>query len=329
MESTESRVELQKCKYMLTPTELSSAAGVSNPAVSKAFSHYKLPQITGKSFGIPPKQIRDYLVAKGYNYDKKVIAHINLRGGIGKTTTTISGASRAVQYGHKVAIVDLDSQGSASTAFGIDPNDDDKIFLDVFQKPKEEVWPAMKEIQEDFHILPSSLDNGLLDSHLKNPKDQKHAVQNVCDALFAKGKDLIFIDCPPSLGSAIISTICAADIIVIPVKSDKFSFKGLQLTLKEIKSICDTFTLDLPEIRILYTAYDARTKASVDGLKTLVSEYNDYLIPTFIRASSIFDKAIKDNETVFANPRASTAKDDYDMYIRYILGIDAINEKKQ
>ena len=97
--------------------------------------------------------------------------------------------------------------------------------------------------------------------------------------------------------------------------------KGLKLMLSEIESICSTFSLEKPEINVLYTAYDARKKQSVEVMQKLVQNYGQYLIPTFIRSSTDFDKAIDSNQTIFASPRASQAKEDYDMYVRYLLDL--------
>lgn len=322
------KILLDPHQYMITPSELSKALGVTQASLSKAFNQYKLPSITGRSNGIPPHLVREYLKGRGHEYEKQVIAHINMRGGIGKTTSTISAASRAAQYGYNTVIIDMDSQGSASQALSLEPNEDDLLFIDIWNKGSDEIKSSLKKVQDNFWVLPSSLENGLLDSALSNPRDQKKAVQRVCDTILSDsfnlvkgGVDLIFIDCPPSLGAAIISTICSADVIVIPVQSDAFSMKGLKLMLNEIDSICSTFNLEKPEVNVLYTAYDARKKQSVEVMQKLVQNYGQYLIPTFIRSSTDFDKAIDSNQTVFASPRASQAKEDYDMYVRYLLNL--------
>ena len=326
--------EIEREPFLITPSDLAKAIGVKQAAISKWFSSYDLPMITGKSIGIPPALVRKYLVNRGYQYSKQVIAHVNMRGGIGKTTSTISGASRAAQYGYNTVIIDLDSQGSASQTFDLEPEENDDIFIDVWNANNTKITKSLKKIQSNLYLMPSSLENGLLDSQLNNPKYQKTAVNKVCSSILDEISidnnefDLIFIDCPPSLGSAIISTICAADVIVIPVQSDAFSIKGLELTIQEIKSICTTFNIKLPDIKILYTNYDGRKKQSMVTLQKLVKEYGENMIPTFIRSSTEFDKAIEKKETVFSSPRQSSAKEDYDMYVRYLFEIGSDEKSK-
>ena len=309
-------------KYMLTTAEISRLTGQTAQNVFQDFKHQEGTKMARGHLRIPPPNVREYLSAKGVDYSHKVIAHINLKGGVGKTISSISAATRAVQYGFNTCILDMDSQGSASLAFGIIPEEDDPIFCDVWQRPADMLTGAIKPLAEYLYLLPSSLENGLLDVQLINPGSQKHAVRGVCDELKTHGFDLIMIDCPPSLGTAVISTICAADIIVIPVSGDAFSLKGLELTFSEIMSICDTFTLDMPVIHILYTKFDKRLKLSRDTFQRLSEEYQEYLISVPIRTSSEYTKALENHTTVFASSRQSIAKEDYDHYVRYLLGID-------
>ncbi|QTA88255.1 ParA family protein [Desulfonema magnum] len=307
-------------KYLISTSEFGEYTGQTANDVANFFGEKELVRLSGSRLGIPSQLAKVYLALKeGVDYGFKVLAHINLKGGVGKTTSTISAATRAVQYGFRTCILDMDSQGSASLAFDMVPEDDDPIFFDVWQNPGEMVMGSLKKIQENLYILPSSLDNGLLDVNLINPVSQKNAVHGVCEELKANGFDLILIDCPPSLGTAVISTICAADIIVIPVCSDKFSFKGLKLTLNEIFSIHEAFNLEKPEIKILYTKFDRRLKISTNAWNRLSSDYKEYLIPCPIRTSAEFSKSLEKKQTVFASSKKSKAKADYDSYVRYAL----------
>jgi chromosome partitioning protein len=314
-------------KYVMTTAEFAELTGEPETEVIKRFDHKKLLDLNRKKVGIPSEVLREDLAKRGFHYSFKVVAHINMRGGIGKTTSTITVASRAFQYGFRTCILDLDPQGSSSMAFGTLPEEGAPIFYDIWQNPSATLMPSLKAIEDNLYILPSSLENGLLDLSLINPSAQKKAVHGVCAELKTNGFDLVMIDCPPSLGTAVISTICAADIIVIPVCSDPFSFKGLELTLNEITSICETFHLERPAIRILCTKFDRRERISIDALEKLSNLYGDYFVPTVIRTSTEFSKAIARRETVFASLRRNSARDDYDMYVRHLLELNNIFKK--
>ena len=308
-------------RYLLTADELAQLVGANASEVRRSFDPRDLIPLGGNKKGVGPAAARQYLSGSGFAYTFRVIAHINMRGGIGKTTSTITAATRACQYGFKTCIIDLDPQGSSSLALDQLPGEEDPIFYDVWQNPGELTMGSVRKIQEHLYILPSSLENALLDASLINPSSQKRAVRGVCDVLKTNGFDAVFVDCPPSLGIAVISTICAADIVVIPVHSDAFSFKGLDLTLKEIDSICETFGLKRPQIRILYTKFDRREKIAAEGLRKLASEYGAYFIPQVIRTTTDFSQGLARRETIFASLKKSQAKEDYDYYVRHILGL--------
>jgi len=286
-------------QYMLTVDELSRVIGRKPKEVLATFDDTGL---TLRS-SIKPGVVKQYLNKNGMEYTPKVVAHINLKGGTGKTTSAISLAS-------------------ASFAFDQVPDEDDPIFIDVWQNPGDMVMGAIREISEFLYILPSSLDNGMLDMQLINPAAQKNAVKGVCSELLNNGFDLIVIDCPPSLGTAIISTICAADIIVTPLNHDAFSKKGLDLTIAEVQSICDTFNLESPEIKLLFTKFDGRIKMAKQSFDQLLTKYPEAMVPFPIRTCSELSKTLDSHKTIFASTHKNNARDDYDAYVKQLLGLD-------
>lgn len=151
---------------------------------------------------------------------------------------------------------------------------------------------------------------------------KKKGVKNVTDVIKSLGFDRIVIDAPPSIGAAVISAICASDEIVIPVGSDPFSIKGLEMTMAEIESICETFQIGLPKVHILYSRYDRREKISETTLEYLRNRYPDQLLDVLIRTSTEFSKAFTDQETVFARRKKSTARIDYDRLTKELLHIN-------
>lgn len=273
---------------------------------------------------LTPEQTRRVLADLGHPYHPRVLAFVNLKGGVGKTTSAIHLAARAAQYGYRVCLLDLDSQASASVAFDQTPADDDPIFLDLWQKPHQMLPACLRQVAPGLSLLPSALENALLETALANPAAQKRAVADVCQVLLDAGFDLLICDCPPSLGAAVISSICAADTLVTPLGDDAFSFRGLELTLAEARSIRDTFGLPMPRVRLLLTRLDARLKSSGQAWRRLQKQYPDLLAPTPVRTSSEFAKALERRRTVFAGGRQTTAWQDYDAVTRFLLGLDDV-----
>lgn len=312
-------------KYILTTLDLSKLTEKTVGEVKSSLPLEQLVSLPGNKLGVPPSLVKKFLSDNGIDYSFRVIVFANMKGGVGKTTSAVSIATRAVQYGFKTCILDMDSQGSASYSFDMMPGDDDPIFCDIWQNPENMVMGALKEIDDNLYLMPSSLDNGLLDLNLINPASQKNAVASVCKTLKNNDFDLVIVDCPPSLGTAVISSVCAADIITIPVCSDAFSIKGLQLVLSETESICSTFNLDMPKIEILYTKFDKRTGLSKEVFLDLGAQYGDFLFPKPIRTSTEFSKALGKNETVFASPKKSNGKEDYDHFVKHLLRLNSFS----
>ena len=308
-------------RYLLTLTELAKLTKIPYKTLQKNWDKKELIQLSGGKLGIPFDVIRAYLQQKGVDYHFRKLVHLNLRGGVGKTTSSISVATRAVQYGFKTCILDLDPQASASLAFDVIAEDDDPLFYDVWQNPTETLAGSLKQLDDHLYLLPSSLDNSLLDASLQRPMEQKNAVTKVCDALRDQGFDFVVIDCPPTLGSAVISSICAADELVIPLTCDIFSFRGLELSLQEIHAICETFNIPLPNIYALLVKYSKRKKLYQEALTRLEQDYPDYQLPFYIHTSSHIEHSLKLKQTIFATNRTDPAREDYDRYTRHLLNI--------
>ena len=253
--------------------------------------------------------------------DPGVIAFINLKGGVGKTTCAVTLASRAVQLGLRTCVLDLDSQASASLALGVEADDGTAVFVDVWQRPSEMLPGSLYRLQEFFHLLPSSLENGLLDGSLTQPAALKTAVAGVCAVLRQHGFDLVVLDCPPSLGPAVVSSVCAADTIVIPLGCDAFSLRGMELTLAEARSIRETFGLEAPRLRLLLCGVDRRIKMWEQVVNKLRSEYGDILLPTIIRTSSELPRALAQRRTVFASLARHGVRRDFEAFCHHLLGI--------
>lgn len=269
---------------------------------------------------ILPSEMRTLLKANGYSFKRKTIAHLNMRGGIGKTTASISLATRAAQYGFKTCLVDLDPQASATYSLIGQISEEHLVVADLWQEPSS-VTESLVEIDQGLHILPSSLDNSILDDDWDQPSIQKEVIRNLLSELWKNNYDLIIFDAPPSLSPIVISIIAAVDQIVVPVWSDPFSLRGLELIQREVKAISDAFTIKAPKIHVLYSHYDARTGISETIFRQVKKKWPNELLTSRIRSSSEFSKSIHKQQTVFKQSLKSSATIDYDNYVRELLGL--------
>jgi chromosome partitioning protein len=275
----------------------------------------------GPTDRLSPSVVREVRRASGVTAPFRVVAVMNLKGGVGKTTSVVTIASRAVQYGFRTCVLDLDAQASATLALGVEPAEGDLIFRDVWAAPAETVPKALHEVQEFFSLLPSALENSVLDVELVRPASQKAAVAAVCDVLGTLGFDLVVVDCPPSLGAASISAACAADTVLVPAGNDAFSLRGIELTMEEVAAIRKTFGLGPVDVRLLCTMVDGRETLSARYPAELAERYGEQLLPGVVRRSTEFSKALERRETIFAAQGRSGPKTDYDRATRALLGL--------
>jgi chromosome partitioning protein len=299
---------------------------IGNPSVIPEETPLTLQRRTDKNvdFFIAPSVVREKLEAHGHLAQRDVIAFINLKGGTGKTTSSVTCARRSCDFGLKTCLLDIDAQASATFMLAQDQSETARPFIEFWDKP-EEVSSALINIDAQLSLLPSSLDNSLLDLQLSRPISQKNAVKECCDELFKMGHDLIFVDCPPSLGAGVISTICASSKLIIPTTADSFALRGIDLTISETEAISEAFGMKPPKIFILLTHFDRRIKMSESVLADLKQRYGDRVIAQPIRTSSYFAQAQERNRTVFDFPKAKKAQLDYDFAVRAMLHLNPNN----
>jgi chromosome partitioning protein len=277
-------------------------------------------EIDKQGLQVNPAWMRRLVEANGQKFSGLSIAHLNMRGGIGKTTASVNLAARAAQYGFRTCLVDLDPQASATFTLGEGLHPGYLVMADIWQNLKK-LDEALHQIDPGLYLLPSSLDNTILDEQWQNVHIQRNFITNLMDELRSRHFDLIIFDAPPALSSIVISIIAAVETISVPVWSDPFSLRGVELIIQEAAEITRVFGHDMPDIRILYAQYDRRLSITADQVKQIESRWPEKLYKTRIRTSTEFSKAITRRQTIFKYSLKSQATIDYDSYVREVLRI--------
>ena len=221
----------------------------------------------------------------------KIIAIVNQKGGVGKTTTSINLAASLGVLDKKVLLVDLDPQGNATTGVGIDKNDISSSIYEVLTKKETIEKSIIKTKSKNLYLLPAYLNLAGVDMELieleRKAKESGEKFNRVIRLKEELGKvsdnfDYILIDCPPSLGILTTNALAAANSVLIPVQCEYFALEGLGQLLNTVNLVKKHLNKNLEIEGALLTMYDARTNLSNQVVKEVKKYFEDKVYKTVI-----------------------------------------------
>ncbi len=325
--------------------ELAKIAEVSQPVISRKFKEEQSGAIKNERnriVGITPDAIEAYLTAKGcgHIYNGGAYLVTNCCGGTGKSSSALSiGASfRRISDPKTSPIIfcDFDSQASLSGVLTGNAIPDDKPVLVNFFEGKaklDEILTPVGSLEDNLWVIGSNLNNLFLEKALSTPQAIRSSMKRLVEELFGKfgNRAKIFFDSPPALSNATSSLVCAFSELqskydtklLIPLRSDRFSYNGARLTIGEKKSILEAFNLPDFETIVFLSSFDKRLKISVDIFKQLLEDpiLKEFVSPVVVRYSSEISKAHQSNRSIF-NGSNSPACEDYTDLMLYVMGYE-------
>jgi chromosome partitioning protein len=251
------------------------------------------------------------------SFPHKVISVQMLKGGVAKTTTVLNIGLGAAKYGARVLFIDMDQQANLTFALGIDVEDAEEksVWLDIVEK-KSRIQDCVIKLTDKIDLIPSNLNNSVLDRVLMNSNRNWAQAVKVPLAQIRKNYDLILIDTAPALSATNTAVTIASDEVIFPVNPDRFSYMGLVKHLEELRDIKKDFDLDLTE-KILFTRFDGREKSSHELLQKCIDSFEDLLMKSYIRTSTELKNTIGTGKSIY--DAKSNAREDYDMITREVL----------
>ena len=191
----------------------------------------------------------------------KIIAIVNQKGGVAKTTTAINLAAAVAQRGHKTLLVDLDPQGNATSGLGIDRRGLEHCVYDLLinDAPIEAVMLHTDYQQLD--VIPATIQLAGAEVELVSAISRENRLRRILRPQ-REHYDYIFIDCPPSLGLLTINALSAADRALLPLQCEYYALEGVTQLLNTYEMIRKNLNPELEIEGVLLTMYDARTNLS-------------------------------------------------------------------
>jgi chromosome partitioning protein len=300
--------------FLLSTQDLAQLLDTEPQALLKEIETHTGP-LRHKSH-LDPKTVRKYLSSQGFQYPQKIISFQMLKGGVAKTTSALNFGLRAAMYGARVLFVDLDQQANLTFALGQE-SEEHPVWVDIVEK-KTTAEKATLKVDDNIDLIPSSLNNSVLDRVLLNShRNWAQAVKAPLKEIQAF-YDLIIIDTAPNLSAINTAATCASDLVILPINPDKFSMSGLQKNMEDLADLRSEFDLHF-ESKILLTRFDARESTSHEILAQCNEKYDKLLLKSYIRTSSEIKNTIRSQRTIF-NAK-SNAKTDYDQVTRELLNL--------
>ena len=224
----------------------------------------------------------------------KIIALVNQKGGVGKTTSSINLAACLGYLGKRSLLIDLDPQGNSTTGLGIDKGDIKKSIYDLLVGNANLKEVIKKTKFKNLYIIPATISlagadlelagKSRLDPEFSKNKQLKNNLESAKEIF-----DYIIIDCPPSLGLLTTNALTAANSVIIPVQCEFFALEGIMQLLNSIMLAQKTLNPDLDIEGVLLTMLDNRTNLGLEVVQDIKSYFKervyDTIIPRLVRLS--------------------------------------------
>lgn len=230
------------------------------------------PEVVKEEIEFTP--IRSYEEKKPVTHvigQTKIIAIINQKGGVGKSTTALNLAAALGEMKKQVLLVDLDPQGNATSGLGVEKGKIDRCIYDVLldDVPIEKI--IIPDVFEGLDLAPATINLAGAEVELVSEMARENRLKDAVGSL--RGKyDYIFVDCPPSLGLLTVNALVAADKLLIPIQCEFYALEGVTKLLDSMKRVKTRLNPTLDIYGVLLTMYDGRTTLA----KQVASEVRSY-----------------------------------------------------
>lgn len=234
----------------------------------------------------------------------RVFTVANQKGGVGKTTTTVNLAAALALNGARVLVIDLDPQGNASTALGIEHRSDTVSVYEVIinDQPVADVIQKSPDFDSLF-CVPATIHLAGAEIELVSMVAREQRLRTALDKFLEESPDIfhyVFIDCPPSLGLLTINAFVAAQEVLIPIQCEYYALEGLSQLLTNIKLIERHLNPVLTVSTILLTMYDGRTNLANQVAQDVRDHFPNEVLATLIPRSVRISEAPSYGQTVIS-----------------------------
>ena len=237
-----------------------------------------------------------------------IVCFSNQKGGVGKTTSTINIGSFLSELGLKILLIDFDPQGNLSSGLG-------------FVSQKKTIYNALVKSdtihsliqtteQKNLFIIPANSDLSGASVELINIPQREAILKNTLNSIKEKF-DMIFIDCPPSLGILTLNALCASQKVIIPLQCEFYALEGVVKLVQTINLVKKTYNSTLGILGIILTMFDSRTNLSIEVVKEIKKIFQKSVFETIIPRNVRIAEAPSYGKSIFLYDTQSSGYKSY------------------
>jgi chromosome partitioning protein len=248
-----------------------------------------------------------------------VIALVNQKGGVGKTTSTVNLGAALAEYGRRVLLVDFDPQGALSVALGVPSHQLDRSVYNLLMEDDCTIDDVLVSTGvPGLDLVPSNIDLSAAEVALVNEVAREQALARALVPAVDR-YDYILIDCQPSLGLLTVNALTAANGVIVPLECEYFALRGVKLLMDTITKVRSRLNPRLEVVGVLATMYDARTLHTREVLERVIDAFGDQVFHTVINRTIKFPDATVAGEPITTFASSSPAAAAYRQLARELL----------
>lgn len=306
--------------------------GLSERQLAEADGLPELKPLDGAPDGYEVRHLSAYRRILGRHPPRRPLSRqlfLNFKGGTGKTSLSVAYAYRLAEMGHRVLLIDLDSQGHATQNLGIEGERVERTLYDALidRMPLTEVIQHTPLAELD--LLPANLGMTTVDLALMPMAGREHKLKRALEPVSGR-YEFVVMDAPPSFGLLNLNALIAADDLLVPVLPDFLSFHGLKLLFETLGQLEDDLDHTLRRIAIVLNHYNPTTRIARQAKEALESHYPEFLSRTVVRQCTTFAQASSEGTPVSAYAPSSRGAKDIDALVDEIINtpLEVAEEKR-
>jgi len=247
---------------------------------------------------------------------RTIIAVLNQKGGVGKTTTAINLGAYLAKAGKRVLLVDLDPQANATSGLGVVKTEIDISLYEVLLGTAHTGDIIAETNIANLYLLPTTPQLAAAEVELVDAPNREHRLR---EALASADYDVILIDCPPALSLLTINALTAADSVLIPVQAEYYALEGLSQLLSVIQKVRHGLNAGLELLGVVVTMYDSRTSLSGQVVDELHKHFSDKVFKVIIPRNIRLAEAPSHGKTILEHDKWSKGARAYKQLAKEVM----------